>query len=219
MQPPVNIVIIGHVDHGKSTIIGRLMADTGALPDGKLEKIQNYCRKNAKPFEYAFLLDALKDEQSQGITVYMARCFFQSKKQRYMIMDAPGHVDFIRNMVTGAARIDASEGIKENTRRQGYFLSLLNVKRFLVLVKKMDLVDYDENCFRQIRRESTEFFNELSLKPEGFIPISASKGVNFVKNTSEIPWYSGEALLEHLDSFHAAKDPKDAPFRMYSKLN
>ena len=119
----MNIVVVGHVDHGKSTLIGRLMADTNSLPTGKLEQVKATCARNAKPFEYAFLLDALKDEQSQGITIDTARCFFNSAKRRYVIIDAPGHIEFLKNMITGAARaeaafivIDAAEGIQENSK-------------------------------------------------------------------------------------------------------
>ncbi|MCG8685529.1 MAG: GTP-binding protein, partial [Desulfobacterales bacterium] len=103
----MNVVITGHVDHGKSTVIGRLMADTGSLPDGKLEQVKASCARNSKPFEYAFLLDALKDEQSQGITIDAARVFFKTKKRHYIIIDAPGHIEFLKNMVTGAARAEA----------------------------------------------------------------------------------------------------------------
>ena len=120
----MNVVIVGHVDHGKSTLIGRLLADTNSLPKGKLENVKINCQKNSKPFEYAFLLDALKDEQAQGITIDIARCFFKTKKRNYIILDAPGHVEFLKNMITGAARadaailvIDAYEGIKENSKR------------------------------------------------------------------------------------------------------
>ena len=138
----MNIVIVGHVDHGKSTVIGRLLADTGSLPEGKLEQVRATCAKNAKPFEYAFLLDALKDEQSQGITIDAARCFFHTKKREYIVIDAPGHIEFLKNMITGAARaeaallvIDAKEGILENSKRHGYLLSMLGIRQVAVLVK------------------------------------------------------------------------------------
>src|SRR3989338_721669 len=128
----MNVVIVGHVDHGKSTLIGRLLADTGSLPKGKLEEVKESCLRNARPFEYAFLLDALKDEQSQGITIDTARSFFKSAKRDYIIIDAPGHIEFLKNMITGAARaeaallvIDAHEGIKENSKRHGYMMSFL----------------------------------------------------------------------------------------------
>ena len=128
----MNIVIVGHVDHGKSTVVGRLLADTGSLPQGKLQAVQEQCRRNAKPSEYAFLLDALKDEQTQGITIDSARCFFKSARRDYIIIDAPGHLEFLKNMISGAARaegallvIDAKEGVRENSRRHGYLLGLL----------------------------------------------------------------------------------------------
>src|SRR5512142_695812 len=137
----MDIVVIGHVDHGKSTIVGRLLADTGSLPEGKLEQVKATCARNAKPFEYAFLLDALKDEQSQGITIDSARVFFKSAKRHYIIIDAPGHIEFLKNMVSGAARaeaaflvIDAHEGIKENSKRHGYMMSFLGIKNLTLCV-------------------------------------------------------------------------------------
>ena len=146
----IKLVIAGHVDHGKSTIIGRLLADTNSLPEGKLEAVKENCRRNSKPFEYAFLLDAFKDEQAQGITIDVARCFFNTKKRNYLIIDAPGHIEFLKNMITGASWaeaalmvIDAFEGVQENSRRHGYMLSFLGIRQIYVLVNKMDLVNYD----------------------------------------------------------------------------
>ena len=107
----MNLVIVGHVDHGKSTVIGRLLADTGSLPQGKLAQVKAMCEKNARPFEYAFLLDALKNEQSQGITIDTARCFFKTEKRHYIINDAPGHIEFLKNMITGAARAEAARSL------------------------------------------------------------------------------------------------------------
>jgi bifunctional enzyme CysN/CysC len=130
----MNVVIVGHVDHGKSTLVGRLLADTGTLGEGKLEKVQATCRRQGKVFEYAFLLDALEEEQGQGITIDAARVFFKSDRRDYIIIDAPGHIEFLKNMVTGAARaeaaillIDAKEGVRENSRRHGYLMSMLGI--------------------------------------------------------------------------------------------
>src|SRR5262245_21043088 len=150
----MNIVIVGHVDHGKSTLVGRLLADTGALPKGKLEAVKANCERNAKPFEYAFLLDALKDEQTQGITIDTARCFFKSAKRDYIIIDAPGHIEFLKNMISGAARaeaavlvIDAKEGVRENSRRHGYILSMLGIRQVVVCVNKLELRGYKRDGF------------------------------------------------------------------------
>ncbi len=204
----MNIVIVGHVDHGKSTVIGRLLADTGSLPEGKLDQVKATCAKNAKPFEYAFLLDALKDEQSQGITIDAARCFFHTKKREYIVIDAPGHIEFLKNMITGAARaeaallvIDAKEGILENSKRHGYLLSMLGIRQVVVLVNKMDLVGYSEQSFRAIEKEYSDFLAGLNIRPNAFIPMSAMNGVNMVARSPEMPWYQGLSVLEQLDSF------------------
>jgi len=217
----MNIVIVGHVDHGKSTVIGRLLADTGSLPEGKLEQIKELCRRNSKPFEYAFLLDALKDERSQGITIDSARCFFHTKKRKYIIIDAPGHVEFLKNMVSGAARaeaallvIDASEGVRENSRRHGYMLSLLGIKQIAVLINKMDLAGWSKEVYEDIKKEYAEFLSEISLTPSAFIPVSAREGDNIAARSDNMPWYTGVTVLEALDSFVEKTEGENLPFRM-----
>jgi len=217
----MNIVIVGHVDHGKSTVIGRLLADTGSLPDGKLEWVKEYCRKNSKPFEYAFLLDALKDEQAQGITIDAARCFFKTKKRDYIIIDAPGHIEFLKNMVTGASRaeaallvIDAKEGIQENSKRHGHIVSMLGIKQVVVLVNKMDLVGFDKEIFNTIKAQFTEFLEGVKVKPIEFIPISAFHGDNIASKSDNTAWYEGPTVLEQLDAFTNKKKDEDKAFRM-----
>ncbi len=217
----MNIVIVGHVDHGKSTVIGRLLADTGSLPEGKLESVKEYCKKNSRPFEYAFLLDALKDEQAQGITIDTARCFFKTNKRDYIIIDAPGHIEFLKNMVTGASRaeaallvIDANEGIKENSKRHGHIVSMLGIKQVVVLVNKMDLVNFDRDIFNSITEEFTEFLNKINIKPINFIPISAFNGDNIAEKSSFTTWYDGPTVLRQLDSFANRKEDIQLPFRM-----
>src|SRR5580765_7259701 len=164
----MNIVIVGHVDHGKSTVVGRLFADTGSLPEGKLDAVRKECQRTGKPFEYAFLLDALSDEQDQGITIDTARSFFKTGKRDYIIIDAPGHIEFLKNMISGAARaeaavlvIDAKEGVRENSRRHGYILSMLGIKEVIVCVNKMDLVKYDQDHFDAIEREYRGFLEGI----------------------------------------------------------
>lgn len=217
----MNIVIVGHVDHGKSTLIGRLLHDTGSIPKGKLEDIKERCKKNSKVFEYAFLLDALKDEQNQGITIDTARCHFRSKKKDYILIDAPGHIDFLKNMVSGAARadaailvIDAHEGIQENSRRHGYLLSMLGIKQMIVCVNKMDLVKYSKKTFDDIRREYSKFLLKVDVRPRAFIPISAKNGENVAKHSGLMKWYKGASLLEELDCLRSSKTLDKRPFRM-----
>lgn len=218
----MNIVIAGHVDHGKSTVIGRLLADTGSLPEGKLAQVQENCRRNSKPFEYAFLIDALKDEQSQGITIDTARVFFKTQKRNYIILDAPGHIEFLKNMVTGAARaeaallvIDAEEGVRENSRRHGYMMSMLGIRQISVLVNKMDLVGYNKDIFDAIVKEYTEFLTNINIVPACFIPVSAMEGDNIASTAATtMPWYDGKTVLDMLDAFEKEPLPNDKPFRM-----
>ncbi len=217
MREQMNIVIVGHVDHGKSTVIGRLLADTESLPQGKLDQVRAMCERNSRPFEYAFLLDALKDEQAQGITIDAARCFFKSAARDYIIIDAPGHIEFLKNMVTGAARaeaallvIDAREGVRENSRRHGYLLSMLGIRQIAVLVNKMDLVDFDMSVFERIRQEYTRFLEDIELHPLGFIPIAAREGINLTRRAEG---YEGSTVLEILDSFSKQAGKEHQPFR------
>jgi bifunctional enzyme CysN/CysC len=219
-QEQMNIVIVGHVDHGKSTLIGRLLADTNSLPKGKLEDVQQQCQKNSQVFEYAFLVDALKDERSRGITIDTSRCFFKTKKRDYIIIDAPGHIGFLKNMITGAARaeaailvIDAHEGIQENSRRHAYMLSMLGIKQIAVVVNKMDLHDYDEKVFERIKKEYTEFLKELYITPQAFIPISARLGENIVSTSKKMDWYKKNSVLEAIDSFKKEAPDEKKPLR------
>ena len=200
------IVVVGHVDHGKSTLIGRLLADTQSLPDGKIESVEKACREEGMPFEYAFLLDALLEEQAQNITIDTTRIGFRYEGQGFEIIDAPGHREFIKNMVTGAAAaeeaillIDAKEGLKEQTRRHGLLLSLLGVSKVIVAVNKMDLVDWKEERFRQLEKEIREYLGGLKISPREVVPISAREGSN-VKNPDpkRLGWWKGPTLLQAL---------------------
>lgn len=219
-QESMNIVITGHVDHGKSTVVGRLLADTGSLPEGKLDQIREMCRRTSKPFEYAFLLDALKDERSQGITIDAARVFFKTPKRHYIIIDAPGHIEFLKNMVTGASHaeaavlvIDAEEGVRENSRRHGYMLSLLGIRQLVVLINKMDLVGYRQETFEALRTEYAAFLEKVGLVGD-FIPVSGMAGDNIATLSDTMPWYRGQTVLESLDAFCKAPPPVGKPFRM-----
>jgi len=215
------LVVVGHVDHGKSTVIGRLLADTNSLPDGKLDQVRLECERSAKPFEYAFLLDALAAERDQGITIDTARCFFHSPKRDYVIIDAPGHIEFLKNMVTGAARaeaavlvIDAKEGVKENSRRHGTMLSLLGIREVVVLVNKMDLVGYEQKAFEAVEAEYRAFLKQLGIEPRAVVPAAAFHGKNLSQRCPELAWYQGPPLLGELDKLESASDAAHKPFRM-----
>jgi len=221
MRETMQIVIVGHVDHGKSTLVGRLLADTGVLGEGKLEKVRATCRRQGKHFEYAFLLDALEAEQDQGITIDAARVFFRSDKRDYIIIDAPGHIEFLKNMVTGAARaeaavllIDAKEGVRENSRRHGYLLSMLGIRQVCVVVNKMDLVDYDKAVIDRIVGEYRAFLDEVGIRPRCFIPISAREGELMVGPSEAMPWYDGPDVLAAVDAFAKQPGRADLPLRM-----
>jgi bifunctional enzyme CysN/CysC len=217
----VSVVVVGHVDHGKSTLVGRLLADTNNLPEGKLEAIRRNCELNAKPMEYAYLLDALKDEQAQGITIDSARCFFRNGGRDYIIIDAPGHIEFLKNMVSGAARadaallvIDAHEGVRENSRRHGYFLSMLGIDQFAVVINKMDLVGYRKEVFDAIVAEYSAFLEPIHMKPAAFVPVDSRNGVCVAAHAPELPWYRGATVLEMFGRFRRGGDGASGPFRM-----
>jgi len=204
----MQIVIVGHVDHGKSTLLGRLYADTGSLPEGKIEKVQAICRQQGKEFEYAFLFDTFLEEQEQGITIDTARTFFIWNSRQYIIIDAPGHKEFLKNMVSGAARaeaalllIDALEGVKEQSKKHGYLLSVLGVKQVTVVVNKMDLVGYRQDVFAGIEKEYREFLSQFKVVPAQVIPVSAKFGENIATRSTHMPWYKGPTVLDALGLF------------------
>jgi bifunctional enzyme CysN/CysC len=217
----LRIVIVGHVDHGKSTLVGRLLHDTGSLPEGKFEQIQAVCRRRGMPFEWAFLMDALQAERDQNITIDVSQIWFHSETRSYVIIDAPGHKEFLKNMVTGAASasaalllIAANEGVQEQSKRHAYLLSMLGVDQVIVLINKMDLVDYSEAVFQEIENEYRDFLEKLGVRPIRFIPISARDGLNLVEPSKGVAtWYSGPTLLKALDRLPAPSSEADGPLR------
>jgi bifunctional enzyme CysN/CysC len=214
------VVFVGHVDHGKSTLLGRIYADTGSIPEGHVEKVQEICRQQGKEFEYAFLFDAFLEEQEQGITIDTARTFFNWKNREYIIIDAPGHKEFLKNMISGAARadaavlvIDAAEGIRQQSKQHGYMLSLLGIKQVAVVVNKMDLLGFDEKRYREIEKEFASYLEGLDVKAKYFVPASAREGHNVVEHNGSIPWYSGPTVLEALERFEKLPPRADLPLR------
>jgi bifunctional enzyme CysN/CysC len=219
---PLKIVIVGHVDHGKSTMVGRLFHDTGSLPDGKLEAIRAVCERRGMPFEWAFLMDALQAERDQGITIDVSHIHFRTPAREYVLIDAPGHREFLKNMVTGAAQADAAvlvvdgrEGVQEQTRRHAYLLHLLGIHQIVVAINKMDLVDYAEARFQQVTSEVRDYLSDLGidLLHTLIVPISARDGDNIVSRSSRMPWYEGETLTGALDSLQPPLPPIDLPLR------
>jgi len=217
----VRIVIVGHVDHGKSTLIGRLFHDTDSLPEGKVEAIRKASEAEGMEFEYAFLLDALLEEQAQNITIDTTQLPFRTAKREYVIIDAPGHKEFLKNMITGASTadaafllIDANEGIQEQSRRHAYLLSLLGIRQVVVAVNKMDLVGFSQEVFDRIRAEYGVFLEKLGVAPMHFVPISAKNGVNITAASPELAWFDGPTILEALDGFEESAAPEGLPLRL-----
>src|SRR6201997_4196393 len=186
-SPRLKVVFIGHVDHGKSTLIGRILHDTGSLAEGKIEQVQKACAAEGMEFEFAFLLDALLEEQEQNVTIDTTQIPFKTARRRYVIIDAPGHKEFLKNMITGASSADAAilvisgdEGVREQSRRHAYLLSMLGIRQVIVVVNKMDLVNFDQAAFARIEKDYRNFLRQLNVQPLQFLPIAARDGVNLV---------------------------------------
>src|SRR5688572_9484862 len=204
----LKLVIVGHVDHGKSTLVGRLLHETGALPDGKVKAVQAMSEKRGMPFEWAFVIDAMQAERDQGITIDTTQIRFASEKRNYILIDAPGHKEFLKNMVSGAASadavvlvIDAHEGVQEQTRRHAYLLRLLGIPRIVVALNKMDLVNYDQGRFNEVTAEIRAYLRSIGV-PAGetlYIPVAAREGANLTAKPADMGWYQGPTLLEALD--------------------
>jgi bifunctional enzyme CysN/CysC len=215
------VVFVGHVDHGKSTLIGRILTETGSLPDGKIEGLRKACAAQGQPFEYAFVLDAFSEEQEQNITIDTTQIQFRSAQRDYVIVDAPGHQEFLKNMITGAANADAAvvviaadEGVREQSRRHGQLLSLLGIPQVIVAVNKMDLAAFSEDRFRQIEREYAEFLGSLGISAREFVPLSAGSGENVTTEGSKaMLWFKGPNLLEALDKLDVAPSAAELPLR------
>ncbi|MDR2354481.1 MAG: 50S ribosome-binding GTPase [Deltaproteobacteria bacterium] len=202
----LKIVVTGHVDHGKSSVIGRLLYDTGSLPQGTIDRVRAISEETGQPFEFAFLLDAFEEERKQGITIDTTRLQFRTKKRDYLIIDAPGHTEFLKNMISGAADaevaflvIDASRGVEEQSLRHAHMLSLLGIRRVGVVVNKMDLVDNSEKKFQAILNEIVAFLWDLEITAHPVLPLSALLGKNIFSPAPEFSWFQGPTLLEALD--------------------
>ena len=220
-RPLLRIVIVGHVDHGKSTLVGRLLHETGSLPDGKLEMLKAVSARRGMPFEWSFLLDALQTERDQGITIDTTQIRFRTQARDVVLIDAPGHAEFLRNMITGASQadaalliIDALEGVRDQTRRHGYLLHLLGVKQVVVVINKMDRVDFSAARFHEISDEIRAHLGGLGVMPSAVIPISARDGDGVTERTANIDWYDGPTVVEALDALTPARPLDQLPLRL-----
>jgi len=204
----------GSVDDGKSTLIGRLLYDTNSILDDQLEAIQKANRKNDDgTIDLAILTDGLKAEREQGITIDVAYKYFQTEKRKFIIADAPGHIQYTRNMVTGASNsdliiilVDARKGVIEQTKRHSFIAKILGMKKVLVCVNKMDMVEYELAVFENIKTDYLNLAEKLGLKEVDFIPVSALKGDNIVQKSQRMPWYHGASLLTYLEEIEFEED-------------
>lgn len=221
MREFLGFVITGHMDHGKSTLIGRLLFDTGSLPEGKIEEVKKTCELLGRKLEFAYVVDHLREEREGEMTIDTAQTFFKHAGRDYAIIDAPGHKEFMKNMVTGASQadaavliIDAAEGLQEQTRRHAYVLGMLGLGQVVVVINKMDLVGYSEEAFEKLSGDAVAFLAQLGITPSHVIPISAMNGENVVKRAESMPWYEGLALIDALSGFKPRESLKGKPLRL-----
>jgi len=213
MRDALKVAFVGHIDHGKSTLIGRLLYDTDSVPADRMEQIRLASEDQGRDTELAYLIDHLKEEREQGITIDTAQIFFSTERRNYTIIDAPGHREFLKNMLTGASQaeaailiVDAQEGIGEQTRRHAFLLHLLGVRKCVVAINKMDLVGFSEERFGQLREAVEQHLNAVGLTCVACVPISARTGDNVVVPSEQMPWYDGMTILDVLDGLEAVQE-------------
>lgn len=205
--PNINLVVVGHKDHGKSTLIGRLLYDSEAIPEQKLQEIREELEKSSKKeFEFAFILDSLEEERTGGLTIDIMHTPFKSKKYFYTIIDCPGHREFIQKMLTGASQaeaailvVSAKEGIKPQTKEHLFLIKTLGIKQLVVAANKMDMIKYDEEEFRKFSDNLNQMLHSLDYRDVPIVPVSAFYGDNVIKKSDKMGWYCGRTLIEVLD--------------------
>jgi elongation factor 1-alpha len=220
----INVVFIGHVDHGKSTTVGRLLYDGGALSEQEYRKLEEEAKSRGKgTFVFAYVMDNLKEERERGITIDVSYKKFEAKNHTFTIIDAPGHKDFVKNMITGTSQADvavlvvaAKDGIQPQTREHAFLAQVMGIKQIVVALNKMDEVNYDEARFKTLKDEVTKLLTGSGYKAENvkIVPISSWRGDNVVKKTDNMKWYTGKTLLETLDDLQAPPSPVDKPLRI-----
>ena len=223
-KPHINIIFVGHVDHGKSTSVGRLLYDSGNVDEQAMRKLKEKAAELGKVgFEFAFVMDTLKEERERGVTIDLSHQKLVTKKYEYTIIDAPGHKDFVKNMITGASQADvgilvvaATEGIKEQTKEHAWLCKTFGIKQLAVAVNKMDVIQYDQAKFNKVKDEVSVLLKSARFKVEEvpFIPLASLKGDNVVKKSENMKWYTGPTLMEQLDLFKPPEKPTELPLRM-----
>jgi len=223
-KPHLNLVFIGHVDHGKSTLVGRLLYDSGALSEQDYRKLEAEAKEKGKAtFAFAYAMDNLKEERERGVTIDVAYKKFEGKKNDFTIIDAPGHKDFVKNMITGTSQADAAvlvvaakEGVQPQTKEHAFLAQVMGLKQLIVAINKMDEVKYEEAKFKEVQGEMKKLLTGVGFKEESvrYIPVSAWVGDNVVKKSEKLSWYKGETLINALDEFQASELPTDKPLRL-----
>ncbi len=223
-KPTMNIVFVGHVDHGKSTCVGRLMYDSGIIPEQEMKKLADEAKKLGKVgFEFAFVMDRIKEERERGVTIDLAYQKLITPKRQVTIIDAPGHKDFVKNMITGASQADAAfltisakDGVQPQTKEHLWLLRTMGVQQIAVSINKMDAVDYKEDTFSKVKADVSALLKVVGINPEKtvFLAVSGLKGDNIFKKSTNMPWYKGPTIYEQLDLFEEPKKPTNLPVRM-----
>ncbi|MAE49462.1 translation elongation factor EF-1 subunit alpha [Candidatus Pacearchaeota archaeon] len=223
-KPIINIAFVGHVDHGKSTCIGRLMFDSGVLPEQELAKLKTEAEKHGKAgFEFAYVMDKFKEERERGVTIDLSYQKLPTNKREVTIIDAPGHKDFVKNMITGASQADAAfltvaakEGVQPQTKEHIWLLKTMGVSQVAVSVNKMDTVDYKEDAFKKVIEDVSAILKQAGYDPEKttFLAVSGLMGDNIAKKSDKMDWYKGPTILEQLDLFDDPEKPTTLPMRM-----
>ena len=226
-KPVLNVAFIGHVDAGKSTTVGRLLLDSGAIDPQELERLRREAEEKGKAgFEFAYVMDKLKEERERGVTIDVAHKKFETKNYEVTIVDCPGHRDFIKNMITGASQADAAilvvdvndakTGIQPQTKEHLFLARTLGISQLAVAINKMDTVNYSEEEYKKCKEMISQLLRILGYNPDAvpFVPIAAYHGDNVVKRSDKMPWYKGPTLVEVIDSFKPPEKPIDKPLRL-----
>ena len=217
-----NVVFIGHVDHGKSTTVGRLLFDAGGVDEQTMRKLKEEAAANGKAgFEFAYTMDNLKEERERGVTIDLSHKKFESDKYNFTIIDAPGHADFIKNMITGVSQADAgvlviaaNDGVNEQTKEHAYLSKTFGIDQLIIAVNKMDMMKYSEERFNEVKKQAEDLTGPLGFKTVRVIPIASLPGDNIVKPSENMSWWKGDTLLSALNGFETGDKPTNLPLRV-----